>query len=130
MPALKDAGSEGCRLRRMPALKDTNQGRSTDHCSSAAPCRQAQGDRAPGKEKSDAADAKAGRQREEPAEAGYRPTCKTHRHSQCCPGHISHEISCTPSKRGKFCYRNSGFGAPKQTKRSTRAGERLHHPVL
>lgn len=61
----------------MPALKDTDQGHSTDHCSSAAPCRQAQGVRAPGKEKSDAADVAAGTQREEQAEAGYRPTCKT-----------------------------------------------------
>lgn len=44
VPVLKDAGSEGFRLRRTPALKDTEQGCSTDHCSSAAPCCQAQGD--------------------------------------------------------------------------------------
>lgn len=101
MPVLKDAGSEGCRLRSMPALKDTSQGRSSDRCSSAAPCRQTQGDRAPGKEKSDAADVKAGRQREEPAEAGYRPTCKTHRDSQCCPGRVSQEAA-PPQKGASF----------------------------
>lgn len=91
----------------MPALKDTEQGRST--AARLLPAARPKVTEPLGRRNQMQLMLKQGCRGKNKQRLDTDPLAKP-RDSQCCPGPVSHKVSCTPSKRGKFCYRNSGLG--------------------